>query len=220
MHQRRVRRVLPYVISTALAVSPVGRQFGTLTGIWRPAYTVSGNLNCWSKLVEEASQQALVEKLIKLIDHLAVSIRATAGDTWLNLDLTVPQIRTLARLRQGPARMSDIAARLGCSLSSATSMVERLEGKGLVQRVHDPDDRRVVICRLTPEGREQFEQVWRVQRNEIERLVGSLSIDQLTIIIQAMTILTETLERDGKLIEPAAEEAPVNCPDIDGISHG
>lgn len=41
-------------------------------------------------------------------------------------------------------------------LSSAgvTSRIDRLEGRGLVRRLPDPDDRRGVIVELTDQGRE------------------------------------------------------------------
>jgi DNA-binding MarR family transcriptional regulator len=55
-----------------------------------------------------------------------------------------------------------------CVPSNMTQLVDRLESDGLVRRVADPADRRIVRAVLTPEGRERAaagaEAVGRVQR--------------------------------------------------------
>ena len=56
--------------------------------------------------------------------------------------------------------MSGIAERLGVEMPSATTMITRLVGKGLVERQQDPADRRAVVCSLTQEGREAVEKFW------------------------------------------------------------
>ena len=55
--------------------------------------------------------------------------------------------------RQGPTRMGVLSEHLGRGLPSVTSMMDRLVKKGLVERVLDPSDRRVVACQLTDEGK-------------------------------------------------------------------
>ena len=67
------------------------------------------------------------------------------------------QFRTLVLLSQGPQRMGNIAAHLVSSLSSATSMIDRLVDKSLVEREPDPDDRLVEICQLTSQGLGEIE---------------------------------------------------------------
>ena len=67
-------------------------------------------------------------------------------------------------LSQGSERMGSIAAYLGCTLTSATSMIDRLVDKGLVARSVDPRDRRVVMCRLTLHGEEEMPQFWSLNR--------------------------------------------------------
>ena len=48
--------------------------------------------------------------------------------------------------------MSALAERLGCDASNVTAMVDRLEGRGLLERRDDPGDRRVNLIALTDEG--------------------------------------------------------------------
>ena len=52
----------------------------------------------------------------------------------------------------GPKTMSEIAKALHMALSSATSIVDKLEGKKFVRRDRSSEDRRIVRVELTEEG--------------------------------------------------------------------
>jgi DNA-binding MarR family transcriptional regulator len=80
----------------------------------------------------------------------AWAIRTTAGR-----DLSLTTAATLATLdRDGPQRLSDLAAREGVTQPSMTALVTRLERDGLAVRGDDPTDRRAVVVTLTDAGRE------------------------------------------------------------------
>lgn len=55
----------------------------------------------------------------------------------------------------GPLSLGELADRLSCVRSNITQLVDRLEGEGLVRRVADPADRRLVRAELTTTGRER-----------------------------------------------------------------
>jgi DNA-binding MarR family transcriptional regulator len=70
------------------------------------------------------------------------------------LGLTAASARALAELdpdRPSPAR--DLAARLDCEPSNVTSLVDRLEEAGLVERRVDAEDRRIKTLVVTEAGR-------------------------------------------------------------------
>jgi len=54
-------------------------------------------------------------------------------------------LRALNALERGPLRPRDLAASLGLTTGSVTSLVDRLEARGLVGRAPDPDDGRGVL---------------------------------------------------------------------------
>jgi DNA-binding MarR family transcriptional regulator len=56
----------------------------------------------------------------------------------------------LARRNDRP--MKELAARLRVDPSTATRSIQRLEAAGLVERYPSPEDGRVVLVRITPEG--------------------------------------------------------------------
>ena len=54
---------------------------------------------------------------------------------------------------EGPMRLGPLSSRLGIAPSTLTRNVERIEGRGLVERLPDPDDGRALRMRLTAGGR-------------------------------------------------------------------
>jgi DNA-binding MarR family transcriptional regulator len=68
-------------------------------------------------------------------------------------DLTAQQWKPLLMLRTGQADTAAGLARLNCSDNGAmTRMLDRLEAKGLIERVRSAEDRRIVHLALTKEG--------------------------------------------------------------------
>ncbi|HVV89803.1 MAG TPA: MarR family transcriptional regulator [Solirubrobacterales bacterium] len=68
-------------------------------------------------------------------------------------DVSVIQMRLLGILRDREPGVLVLARHLGLDKSSVTGLVDRAEGRGLVERVADPDDGRAVRVRLTGDGR-------------------------------------------------------------------
>lgn len=65
--------------------------------------------------------------------------------------MTPVQARALMALER-PAPMRALAEQLRCDPSNVTGIADRLEGRGLVRREPDPDDRRVKLLVTTPDG--------------------------------------------------------------------
>ena len=71
------------------------------------------------------------------------------------------QIKVLLSLRADDAvPMSEVATRLDYDASNLTTLVERLRGRGLLERTEDPNDRRRKTLRLTPAGLKLRDAFW------------------------------------------------------------
>lgn len=138
--------------------------------------------------------EELIERLSRASDRIAILMR-TADQEWPDIELTMPQLRTLVLLSRGPLRMGEIAVALGISLPATTNMVVRLEAKGLVERMHDRGDRRVVLCNLTPEGRSQSEALWNVHRQRFAAIADILTPGEMIKVVEAMELLAAALDR-------------------------
>jgi long-chain acyl-CoA synthetase len=69
------------------------------------------------------------------------------------VDLSLSQYRILIYLDEGKVQASALADKLSVTRPSVTAVVDGLVTKGLVERHHDPGDRRRVGHDLTAEGR-------------------------------------------------------------------
>jgi DNA-binding MarR family transcriptional regulator len=80
------------------------------------------------------------------------------------------------RIAGPPHRLSPTRLGKGLMLSSAgvTSRIDRLERRGFVRRLPDPDDRRGVIIELTDEGREVVDAAVAALSISDAQLVGRL----------------------------------------------
>jgi DNA-binding MarR family transcriptional regulator len=88
-----------------------------------------------------------------LIARLRASIFAAVGREVTSWGISAAQASILIYIAHGRGnRAADIARDYDYDTGSMTRMVERLARKGLLQRVRDAGDRRVVRLRLTPEG--------------------------------------------------------------------
>jgi DNA-binding MarR family transcriptional regulator len=67
-------------------------------------------------------------------------------------DLTHQQLLLLRGL-EPPRPMGEVADAMCCDPSNVTTMIDRLESRGLVERTPGPGDRRVKMLSLTSEGR-------------------------------------------------------------------
>ena len=91
----------------------------------------------------------LSRRLVRVGERLKSDFNAIAAA----LDLTSLQARTLIALEQ-PRAMHALAQAMGCEASNITGLADRLERRGLVERIADDTDRRVKLLTLTPDGLE------------------------------------------------------------------
>src|SRR5260370_15864028 len=107
------------------------------------------------------------------------ALKATAGQAWMEMDLTLPQLRTLLILaEEGLLVIGQIAQRLGIGLSTGGHLVDRLVQAGLAERTEDADDRRRTLARLTPTGEDLYTQLLsRIQ--QVQALIQKLDDNDL-----------------------------------------
>jgi len=91
-------------------------------------------------------------------DELAAALERLVS-MWRRLavpgELSSTAAFTLARLsRDGPCRLTELAAHEKVSQPAMTQLVSRLEGQGLAERCSDPSDARVVNVAVTAQGEE------------------------------------------------------------------
>jgi DNA-binding MarR family transcriptional regulator len=110
--------------------------------------------------------------------------------------LTLPQMVTLFAIRGADTcRMSELAEITQQSAGTLTGIVDRLIEDELVGRVRDVDDRRVVQVTLTAQGEERVARVERARREDMERMLQQLSLEQLGAMEGLLSLLLHGLQQ-------------------------
>jgi len=137
--------------------------------------------------MEELSED-LVHLILRVEKGLHASIfRAVAAPEGLGR----PEFGLLGHLHaRGPSCLSEAAESLHMAKSQLSLVVERLETQGLVERLGEGKDRRVVRIRSTAEGEAAFRQAAEGLRSRLGELFAPLGEGELAVIDQAFELLS------------------------------
>ena len=112
------------------------------------------------------------------------------------LGLTPAQFDVLATLGDTPGmNAKSLADKTLITKGTLTGVVDRLQLKGLVQRLPDPTDGRGQIVRLTPKGQSLFERVFPAHGEYLARAFAHLDPEDQALAIQALVSLRRAFER-------------------------
>lgn len=105
--------------------------------------------------------------------------------------LSMTHFQVLAILDiEGPTAMSRLADALGVGFSNVTGIVGRLEERGVVARVHDKDDRRIVLAQLTDAGGEMLREVEEIRFSHLQQLFETMTRDEQRSVLSAIKTMT------------------------------
>ena len=123
---------------------------------------------------------------IRLLAKLARIAEQACQSTGISL----PQYRLLSELAAGPTRASALAARVGVSRPTLTSLVAGLQAAELIVRVPVPTDRRGIELRATDAG---IAAVSRAEAALAERMTGLTSRTQMIDVTGIARHMTSVL---------------------------
>ncbi len=104
-----------------------------------------------------------------------------------NVDLTSSQIKVLMSFSEMKSyTMTELSRLHFVSISTMTSMVDRLIQSRLLQRQQDTADRRVVRISLTKEGEKILQHLIKVRKQELEKFFQSLGEGEKEQFVQAI----------------------------------
>jgi MarR family transcriptional regulator, organic hydroperoxide resistance regulator len=159
-----------------------------------------------------------MEKIQELSRELEEVIRRSnnvvyrRGRSILNeLGISNPQFNTLQTLKEfGPMTMGDLCKHLFTACSTATDLADRLEREGLVERIRDPKDRRIVRMHLLPKGEEVVELIMKERHCFFEKVLSEYSSEESTLLLQGIERLAERMENSDKVHAVKLPEVNVN----------
>jgi MarR family 2-MHQ and catechol resistance regulon transcriptional repressor len=145
----------------------------------------------WSSMETEAHQPAIDAYVFLRRTHDAVT-RQVDGELGKRGVSSVQYGVLFNLLDAGSLSLTELSERLFRSASNLTTLIDRMERRGLVRRVDYPEDRRVTRVELTPKGTKLAESVRPNHRHFLSTLMSCFSDDELA---QLMTLLRKLRER-------------------------
>ncbi len=141
-------------------------------------------------------QKEEVEDILRLQDEIIQRRAVWDLGPWLELNMSTPQLKALLLISEEEAiRMRELARKLGGSFSNATVLVDRLVDRGLVERLMEPEDRRVVLVRATAEGKALIEQLVTSWRALSEPVLEMLDPEDLAALRRGLGALLDVSKR-------------------------
>jgi DNA-binding MarR family transcriptional regulator len=166
---------------------------------------------------DRAAQGKRVAALIRRMLH---RIYVNSKAMHKQYGLTGPQalvLRTL--LDQGSVSAAVLADTMYVTSSNLTGILDRLEAKGLLERVRSEHDRRAIFLRLTEKGAQQAETVPDPIEDQLTRGLGRLpagEVDAMRSGLERLVELLEELPADaaGDLTAPEGSGGPTDPPEV------
>jgi len=106
-------------------------------------------------------------------------------------ELSTSQVSILNMISEEPQRVGIIARNAGIRVPSATEQIIKLEGLGLVERIPDGSDARVVLVRPTDAGRRRLAEA-NAQRNaRMAKALKTLGTEERLAIANAIPAIAK-----------------------------
>lgn len=173
-------------------MGPPGDNRLTRPGRAAKPYSVSRNIH-----KEEEETPTDVERLQQLLFALGRrrSLRDPIASTCEQLQFTPPQVHAMMWLGlDGALTMGELARRLGVTEKTVTGVVDRLEREGHLQRERSASDRRIVRCRLTPEGQQTYQRLDRFINQAMGIFMGMLDASDRKALFRILEKVLRRLE--------------------------
>ena len=136
-----------------------------------------------------------VEDLIELQRKIDRDRRQYELDAWMSLNLGIGQLKTLFFIsNRGATTTGKLATALKVTPTNVTGIIDRLLEKGLITRIGDPDDRRVLVLRTTPKGDELVAELRQKRRERMTELFKHLSDKEAEIVAQGLKIMVKAID--------------------------
>lgn len=129
-------------------------------------------------------------KALQAVRGLVAALSQTAREIEQRTGVSNAQLFLLQQIAAEPdLSVNALAERAMTHQSTASVVLSRLEGRGLVQRVRSPEDARSVVLRLTPAGRRLLRRAPAPATNQIVEAIRRLTPAEVKMLRQGVCAL-------------------------------
>jgi DNA-binding MarR family transcriptional regulator len=121
------------------------------------------------------------------------------------LDLTPAELRIMrVLLENGTSPMNRFSHETMLSQPSITGVIDKLEERGLVERVRSKEDRREVLIAITAKGNDAYTKGMDSHKQFVEKALSALEAEEVDALVSLLKKLAD------------ASDAAVKAPEISG----
>ena len=149
------------------------------------------------KTATGSAETASVEAILTEVGGWVGELRCASMGRLVQGDVSMSHMHVLWLLQHhGAMAMSRLADYLDVSLSNASGIIDRMEEKGLIERVRVPDDRRLVLVKPGAAGIRALAESESTKRERLRAVLGHLSPAERTVVLSAFHSLRRALSAE------------------------
>jgi DNA-binding MarR family transcriptional regulator len=138
---------------------------------------------------------SLVREIIELQRQVRRALRGYVPDAWMNLNLTIPQLKSLFLIaREGSMNTKSLAEELGVTPSNVTGIIDRLVKQGLVSRQENTEDRRMLQIQVTDKGETILTGLREETISSMSEVLARMSVEELSSLARGLSSLVKAAE--------------------------
>jgi DNA-binding MarR family transcriptional regulator len=140
-------------------------------------------------------REELIVQIIEAQRRMNRVIRERTLDSWVKLNLTIPQLKSLFYIsRHGRVNPSGLASGIRVTPANVTGIVERLVEQGLLTRTPDSGDRRISWLTVTDRGKTLINELREGRAQEMRRTLDRLTEKELVIVAHGFELVAAAAE--------------------------
>jgi DNA-binding MarR family transcriptional regulator len=137
----------------------------------------------------------LIHQVIELQRKVNRVLRRQVPDAWMELSLTVAQLKSLFFIsNEGSTNVGKLAAVLNVTPANVTGIVDRMVEHGLVSRAENPEDRRMQLLKVTDKGQALITDLRERQIGRLSEILNYLGPEEITTVAQGLSLLLRACE--------------------------
>jgi DNA-binding MarR family transcriptional regulator len=140
-------------------------------------------------------KEELIAEIIEAQRRMNRVMRERTLDSWVKLNLTIPQLKSLFYIsRHGRVNPSGLASGIHVTPANVTGIADRLVEQGLLTRMPDPDDRRLSWLAVTDKGKTLINDLREGRAQGMRRTLDGLTEEELSIVAHGFELAAAAAE--------------------------
>jgi MarR family transcriptional regulator, organic hydroperoxide resistance regulator len=141
----------------------------------------------------------LIRDVAELYRRVNRSMRNRGPDAWMQLNLTILQVKSLFFMsKHGFTNFKNLATALKVTPSNLTGVIDRLVEQGLVSRTENAEDRRMMVLRATEKGETLVSELIEKRLNYLTKALTHLTPEELGVIKHGLSLLAVAAEHQDE----------------------